>query len=108
MTSLTGFERDRESIFIRKSPQGVLDYSVDWTDWLPTDETIQSSNFTISTISGDASPLTRDSQSNVGAVCTAVLSAGTAGNVYTVTNTITTDNYTEARFFKIVVENRSV
>jgi len=108
MTSLTGFERDRDGIFIRKSPAAVLDYSVSWEDWLPSGETIQTSTFTVSTISGDASPLTKDSESFLSATCTVNLSAGTAGNIYTVTNTITTQNYTEARFFKIVVENRSV
>ena len=108
MTTLTGYERDRDGLFIRKTPAAVLDYSVDWTDWLPSGETIQTSAFSVSTISGDASPLAVDSSSINGSVCTGIISAGTAGNVYTVTNTITTENYTEARFFKIYAEARSV
>jgi len=65
MTTLTGYERDRDGLFIRKTPAAVLDYSVDWTDWLPSGQTIQTSAFSVSSISGDSSPLTVDSSSFV-------------------------------------------
>jgi len=110
MTTLTGFERDRQGIFIRKSPTAILDYTVDWANWLPTDDTVATSSFTVSTISGDASALTADSNSKTTTTASVVLSAGTADKVYTVTNTITTtvNTLTETREFRILVENRSV
>jgi len=109
MTTLTGFEQDRDGVFIRKSPTDVLDYSVDWTDWLPAGNTVSTSTFTVSTISGDTSPLTIDSQSNSGTKSTVFLSGGSDDSVYTVTCTITTTNtLTVARQFRILVEPRSV
>ena len=110
MTTLTGFERDRSGIFIRKSPTAVLDYTVDWTDWMPVDDTISTSSFQISTISGDAAPLTSDSDTRTDVTATSVLSGGTAGKVYTVACTITTlvNSLTETREFRVLVENRSV
>ena len=110
MTTLTGYEQDREGIFIRKSPADVLDYSIDWTDWLPSQDNIATTNFTISTVTGDASPLTLDSTSAGEQISTAYISGGTLGKLYTVTCTITTsaNNLTVARQFRILVEERSV
>lgn len=109
MTTLTGFEQDRDGIFIRKSPSDVLDYSVDWTDWMPAQNTISTSTFAVSTISGDASPLAINSQTNSPTKSTVFLSGGSNDSVYTVTCTITTSNsLTVARQFRILIEPRSV
>jgi len=109
MTTLTGFEQDRDGVFIRKSPVDVLDYSVDWTDWMPAQNSISTSTFTVSTIAGDSAPLTIDSQTNNSTKSTVFLSGGSDDSVYTVTCTITTTNsLTVARQFRILVEPRSV
>lgn len=110
MTTLTGFERDRQGIFIRKSPSAILDYTVDWTDWCQTGDYIETCVWSISTISGDASPLVKSSQEQTNNyTCTIYLSGGTDGRVYTVKNTITTINdLVEQREFRVLVENRSV
>lgn len=108
MGNTTGFRSDRDGIFIEKSDSGVLAYTLDWTDWLSTD-TVATSSWTVSTISGDSTPLAIDSNSKTTVTSQVVLSAGTVGNIYTVTNTITTaGGYTEERHFRVVVKNRSI
>ena len=108
MGNTTGFRSDRDGIFIEKSDSGVLAYTLDYTDWLSTD-TISTSSFAVSTISGDSTPLAVDSTSKTTVKATVVLSAGTVGEIYTVTNTITTaGGYTEKRHFRVVVKNRSI
>lgn len=55
----------------------MLDYSIDWEDWLGTD-TIASVTWTVPT------GLTKDSQSNTTTVATVWLSGGTADTLYAV------------------------
>lgn len=109
MATLTGFLRDNEGIYIPKDTDAILTYSLDWTDWLQNGETISSNSFTVETITGDADPLTRVSQSNTSYKTTAKISGGTAGKIYKVYNTITTTGgLTERRYFRIKVETRSL
>lgn len=65
-------------------PQAVLDYSVDWSAWLVSGETIANSSWTVS------SGLTLGTDSNTTTVATAWISGGTAGRNYTATNHIVT------------------
>ena len=107
MTNTIGYKNDRDGLYIEKTPAAVLPYTLDYTDWLSSD-TIATSNWTVSTISGDASALTQDSESETTTKTTIVLSGGTAGKIYTVSNTITTTaGYTEKRHFRVVVKERS-
>ncbi len=66
-----------------KDPDSVLDYVVDWSDWLGED-TISSSDWTVPT------GLTEDSASETTTTATIWLSGGVAGVTYTVTNHIVT------------------
>jgi hypothetical protein len=66
-----------------KDPDAVLDYTVDWSDWLGTD-TISASTFTAE------SGLTVDSSTNTTTTTTVWLSDGTVGSAYRVVNHITT------------------
>lgn len=68
-----------------KDPQDVLDYIVEWADWLDTD-TISSSAFTIA----DDADLTVDSSSINGTKTVVWLSGGTLGVTALVTNHIVT------------------
>jgi hypothetical protein len=109
MATLTGFLRDNEGIYITKDLDAILTYSLDWSDWLQNGETITSNLFTVESISGDADPLTKVSQSNTNTVCTVKISGGTAGKIYKVFDTITTSGgLTERRYFRIKVETRSL
>lgn len=105
-----GFDTDRFGAYINKDPQSTLDYSIDWTDWMPTGQQIDSSSWTISTVSGDSAPLASSSTTFNASddLTTVFLTAGTAGNKYTVTNTITTDSgLTDERYFRVFVKNIS-
>lgn len=68
----------------KKDPDAVLDWVWDWNEWLDEGETIVSSEF-ITTVG-----LVIDSIGNTTKTATVWLSGGTAGQVYQVTNRITT------------------
>lgn len=71
-------------VFI-KDPDAVLDYVIDWSDWLESD-TISTSTWTV-----DAG-LTEDSSSNTTTTATVILSGGTVKSSYQATNHIVTAN----------------
>lgn len=107
MPSLTGFQEDRVGAYIDKDPYAVLDYSLDWTNWMPAGDTIASITVTAETITGDASPLTIDSSTNTNYIVTANISAGTAGNIYNIEfKIVTTNGLQDSRNFRIKVIER--
>lgn len=71
------------SAHFQKRDTAVLDYQVDWSDWLIGD-TISASSWTV------ASGLTKDSDVHTSTSATVWLSGGTVGQTYEVVNTITT------------------
>jgi hypothetical protein len=112
MSTTTGFKQDNFGSYIEKDPAAVLNYTIDWTDWIGSD-TIVTSTWAITTYSTstvDTSVLTVDGSgisANKKAVVT--LSSGTVGNIYNVRNTIiTADDLTESRAFRVKVVNRYV
>ena len=109
MTTQTGFKQDTYGSWIDKDPAAVLVYSLDWNDWIGNNDSIANSVMTVSTISGDPNAMTVKSSGFTGNVTYAELQRGSAGNVYTVTNTITTaDGAVDARRFRVKVANRNV
>ena len=66
-----------------KDPAAVLDYQIDWSDWLDTD-TIQTSTWAAAT------GLTVDSDALTATTTTVWLAGGTAGQSYEITNHIVT------------------
>ena len=88
---------------IKKDPQAVLDYGFDWSasGWLATGETISTSNWTVE------AGITKDSDTNDNTTTTIWLSGGTAGEDYTVTNTIVTSaSRTDERSIIVAVRER--
>jgi hypothetical protein len=85
---------------IKKDPDAVLNYVMDWSDWLDSGETISTSTWTVD------SGLTEDSETETTTTATITLSGGTVGSRYRVTNRITTSgSQTDDRsFFVDVVE----
>ena len=53
MATLTGFKEDRVGVDIEKDPYAILDYSLDWTNWMPSGDTISTISVTAETITGD-------------------------------------------------------
>jgi len=68
-----------------KDPDAVLDYRIDWSEWLAAAEVIDTSTVTV------PAGITLDSDSSDDTTATAWLSGGTAGETYTVTSRIVTD-----------------
>lgn len=69
----------------KKGDDEVLDYAIDWSDIL-TDEGVTISTSTWIVPSG----ITKDSESNSTTATSIVVSGGTIGELYTLTNIITT------------------
>lgn len=89
----------------------MLDYGMDWSDWLQTEaerlagtdsaDTISTSTWTVPT------GITKDSDSKGDRSTLIWLSGGTAGATYTLTNKIvTTGGRTCERSIEIIVEQR--
>lgn len=72
---------------VTKDPNAVLDYKWDWTDWMPPNDKIVASTFT----TDDPALVVEDSLFD-DLTTTAWLSGGIAGEVYIVTNHVTTDD----------------
>jgi hypothetical protein len=107
--NITGFKQSVKGQYIPKDPDAQLTYTVDWTDWLIDSDTLSVAEWAVSTISGDANPLTVEANGIVTGTQQAYveLSGGTAGEIYEVKNTITTtDGAVDVRRFKVKVENR--
>lgn len=108
-TQLTGFKQDHIGSYIDKDPTASLVYSVDWSDWLYGADTIVSTLWTITAISGDpaGTALTLDSYGFTTTTSYATITKGTEGEIYTVTSKVTTGNgLVDSRSFRIKVNKR--
>ena len=86
---------------VKKDPQAVLDYGFDWSDWLAVGETVSTSSWAVE------AGITKDSDTNDSTTTTIWLSGGTAGEDYTVTNTIVTSaSRTDERSIIVFVRER--
>ena len=90
-----------------KDPDAALPFGFDWTQWLTTGDSIASCTVSVTSPSGDSAPITAGTPDVSSNITSAVLSAGTAGNSYTVTFRATTTNgYTDDRSIFIRVIER--
>lgn len=109
MATITGFLADNEGTYIDKDPQADLVYTMDWSQWLPTGQTISTSVWTLETFAGDTGPLVNVVDSHTNTAASIEISGGTAGKVYKVYNKITTSSgYDDRRYFRIKVKARSI
>lgn len=84
----------------QKDPDAVLDFSIDWTAWLNGD-TITASTWDV------PDGITEDSSSNDTTGTTIWLSGGTAGEIYELTNHVTTaDGRENDATIKVMVNNQ--
>ena len=108
-TQLTGFKQDHIGSWISKDPSAVLIYSVEWVDWLYGGDTLLSSTATVSAIADDPAGTAMRvlSTTVVGTKVALSIDRGTAGEIYTITvNIITNNGLKDTRRFRIKVENR--
>ena len=108
MSTITGYKQDTQGAWIAKDPEARLVYSIDWSEWLATGQTITAVTYTHNSRANDADPIIIHSSGiSAGTLTYADISGGTEGKTYTVTAAITTDNgKLDRRSFKIQVQKR--
>lgn len=86
-----------------KDPGAVLDYTVDWGQgYLQSGETVSTSIWSIF-----PSDMTQSAASNTASACTIKVQGGTSGQIYQLTNRITTSQgRTDERSISVRVEQR--
>jgi hypothetical protein len=67
-----------------KDPNAVLDYAIDWSDWLEVDDEIESAEWIV------PEGITKDKQEESTSAAVIWLSGGTVGTKYNLTCRITT------------------
>jgi uncharacterized protein YndB with AHSA1/START domain len=110
MSTITGYKQDQQGTYISKDPVARLVYTMDWSEWLATGQTITAVDYTENSRVNDTAPLIIQSEgvANAGKFTYCELRGGAVGKVYTVTAEITTDNGAkDRRSFRVKVENRS-
>lgn len=86
---------------IEKSPDAILSYTIDWTAWLPTGDSISAVVWTVPT------GMTSVTESNTSYKASIKLSGGTAGTTYDIKCKITTTGgLTEARTLRFIIVER--
>lgn len=83
-----------------KDPDSVVDYGFEWADWLSSGEVILTSIWLLETDIIESSNSFTDTQTSV------FISGGDAGNVYTITNRISTATRVEDRSMNIPVREK--
>lgn len=92
---------------VTKDPDAVLDYGMDWSQWLNTGDTISSATWSVTAPTGDGDPIAVDSDSETTTVATAIVSGGTVGNQYDLTcRIVTAAGLTDDRTIRVTVVNR--
>lgn len=102
MTATTGFERDNTGFFIRKDPESVMDYFIDYSTFLESGDSISSQTTTADTgLTVDSSAIESGNKK-----IKHILSGGTAGTTYDVkTTAVTADGLTLVHRYRIKCEN---
>ena len=92
----------QNQVDVTKSKAGVLDYAFNWSDVIASNETITTSNWSVS-----SSDLTLVSTTTTGVTTVAFVSGGRDNYFYQLTNTIQTDqSRTWSRVLDLRVESK--
>jgi hypothetical protein len=106
--AISGFEQSIQGLTTRKDTNAQLIYTFDWSDWLPTGDTITASTYTITARANDPDPLAIHTQGRTSTTTYVELKEGQEGKVYSVSVQITTANgLIDRRTFRVKVERRS-
>lgn len=105
----TGFEQTIQGLTILKDTEAQLFYTFDWSEWLPSGDTLAEVEYTITARANDPDPLIKESFGIEGDDRTYIeLSNGQEGKIYTVTAKVTTVNgLIDRRNFRVKVQARS-
>lgn len=104
-----GFEILNNGLQISKDPAAQLTYTLDWSEWLESGDTISTVDWTVAARRNDPTPITIVTSGKDGSnIKTYVeLAGGQADKTYIVSAEVSTnDGLTDARSFRVLVENR--
>jgi hypothetical protein len=104
-----GFEILNNGLQISKDPAAQLTYTLDWSEWLESGDTISTVDWTVAARRNDPTPITIVTSGKDGSnIKTYVeLAGGQADKTYIVSAEVTTnDGLTDKRSFRVLVENR--
>lgn len=105
----SGFQATNTGLNIDKDPQAQLVYTLDWSDWLSTGDTLATATWTAAARRNDPTPISVESSGITDDVKSYVeLAGGQADKTYVITCAIATaDGATDRRNFRIHCVNRS-
>jgi predicted alpha/beta-fold hydrolase len=106
----TGFQVTNTGLVIDKDPQATMIYTLDWSTWLDSGDTISTATWSAAARRNDPTPIVIESSGITdGSSDTYVeLSGGQADKTYIITVKITTANaVVDRRNFRVNVVNRS-
>lgn len=105
-----GFEQTNTGLAVTKDTEAQLIYTLDWSEWLETADTISSVAWTVAARRNDPTPLV-DEGSGVDGTAKKTyieISGGQADKVYIVTAKVTTSNgLVDRRNFRVEVVDRA-
>ena len=108
MIMATGFEQTIQGLTIQKDTEAQLFYTFDWVDWLPSGDSLDTAEYTITARANDPDPLLKVTEGIQGTQTYVELSDGQEGKTYTVTCKITTtEGLIDRRHFRVKVLARS-
>jgi hypothetical protein len=110
MTATTGFQIINNLLTIDKDPVAKLTYTLDWSQWLTSGDTIGSASYSLQVRANDPQPIVNELSGVTGSGTQTYikLSGGQKERTYTVTVTVTTANgLIDRRNFRVRVKNRS-
>jgi len=104
----SGYQQTTQGLQIEKDTEAQLVYTFEWSDYLPTGDSLSTVTYTITARANDPDPLAIVSQGIQGTKTYVELSNGQEGKSYVVTAQITTnDGIIDRRFFRVKVLARS-
>lgn len=108
-TPRSGFEQTLQGLTIQKDTEAVLTYTFDWSEWLPTGDTIASVIYNVQARANDPDPLVSVNTGVQNGNKTYIkLRDGQEGKIYTVSAKVTTaDGLIDRRNFRVKVLARS-
>ena len=109
MSTRSGFVQTIQGLTIEKDVEAQLIYTFDWSDWLPPNDSISFTEYTITARANDPDPLLKVSEGvQDGAKTYVELSDGQLGKSYTVTCLINTaQGLIDRRNFRVKILARS-
>lgn len=109
MLQSQGFQHTQNGLEILKDPQAQLSYVFDWSEWLPSGDTLKTVKYTVKARRNDPEPINIIDEGIVNSTETYVeLAGGQDTKVYIVSCEIETVNgLIDRRSFRINIQQRS-